>query len=131
MLDLMKIDSSNIPRLRLELVEQLPQVGSKNIVYNFDYENKIFLDIDTSIYDYIINNEYKMFIGKGHYKLNKKVKTLVSAGRLKIDKKIVYIDNDSGHYNPSKKHLEDVIEYFRSIGILSNNFDYVNIDNRL
>jgi hypothetical protein len=121
----------NLPIISLNDANRLPQVGSYVTEYLFDNDN-YFTDFDNSkIYDYIINDNYDMIIGRGHYKMNKKKDSLISAGRVRINKKIVYIDNDSGHYNPSEKHLLEVIAYFNSIGLLDSDYEFKNIDNQL
>ena len=63
--------------------------------------------------------------------MNKKGEDLISAGRLIISNKIDYIDNDSGHYNPPKNHLLEIIEYFKSVDLLSDNYKFKDIDNQL
>ena len=132
MLSLIKCFPCSLPSTSLRLVENLPQVGSFVLDYNFNEEDNIFDGIDDSkIYDYIINKDYEMIIGRGHYKMNKKGKDLISAGRLIINNKIEYIDNDSGHYNPPKNHLLEIIDYFKSVDLLSDNFKFKDIDNQL
>jgi len=81
----------------------VPQVGSSKIDYTTLSEIT-----DNKLYDFIVNNNGELLIGRGHYKLNKKQEELYFAGRLKIVSGIItYIDNDSGHYIPSKKELID------------------------
>ena len=83
----------------IEMKLNVPQVGSKELSF-------IELEDDT-LYDFIIDIYGNLKTGRGHYKLNKKQKQLYFAGRLKVkDNKIIYIDNDSGHYYPSKDELE-------------------------
>lgn len=115
----------------LKLVEYLPQVGSFEIDVDYLSESNIFLfnesvdsnkyeHIDeTILYDYIINTDYQLLIGRGHFKLNKKKEYLISAGRIGIGNngRICYIDNDSGHYLPSFEHTKQIAIYFNSIGM--------------
>jgi hypothetical protein len=117
----------NINIEKLNLVEHLPQVGSR--VYRYTFENGLFVldkNIKTPI-DYIINDNGEFLLGKGHYKLNNQRETLFSAGRVIIDDKITYIDNDSGHYNPGFDHTEKVAEFLRSQGVTSDKMKVVNI----
>jgi len=82
---------------------RVPQVGSSKIDYTTLSEIT-----DNKLYDFIVNNNGELLIGRGHYKLNKKQDELYFAGRLKIISGIItYIDNDSGHYVPSKEELID------------------------
>lgn len=92
----------------------LPQVGSRQILY------QSFLDITDELLDFIINKEGELLIGRGHYKLNKKNEKLYFAGRLKIKNGLIYyIDNDSGHYSPSHKDLDDIYNVMKIAGIIS------------
>ena len=108
----------------IRLTEKLPQVGSHKTEFRFDFMRGIFMlrEPITEPIDYIINDKFEFLLGKGHYKLNKKKETLISAGRVIVDKKISYIDNDSGHYSPSKNHLEAMIVIFRELDLLSADF---------
>ena len=127
MLNLSYFDNERLQSLEpIYLSEHLPQVGSMKINYMFDFHRAIFLleQPTSEPLDYIINNEYELLLGRGHYKLNKKRETLISAGRVIIDKKITYIDNDSGHYNPSNEHLKKVILIFRELNLLSDDFSF-------
>lgn len=122
---MIKFNDINIDKLHL--IEHLPQVGSK--VYNYTFENGIFIldvDIKTPI-DYIINDEGELLFGNGHYKLNKKRETLFSAGRVIVDKKIIYIDNDSGHYNPSFNHTIKIAEFLKSQNVTSSDMKIIDI----
>ena len=100
---------------KLELVEikfNLPQVGSKKIEY------KSFFDVNDEVFDFVIDENGEILIGIGHYKLNKKSNKLYFAGRLKIkDGLIYYVDNDSGHYSPSEKAMNDVCEVLVEAGV--------------
>ena len=92
----------------------LPQVGSRQI----SYEN--FFDITDELFDFIVNEKGELLIGRGHYKLNKKNEKLYFAGRLKIKNGLIYyIDNDSGHYSPSHKDLDDIYNVMKKAGIIS------------
>lgn len=89
---------------KIRIKEKLPQVGSK--LYNFEIKSCKFI-IDKNLYnkkiDFIIDDNFKLKFGIGHYKLNNKNETLIMAGNLIINKfgKISYISNDSGHYQPN------------------------------
>lgn len=88
----------------IKLKYDLPQVGSKVIYYNSIMD----LEEDT-LYDFIIDKNGDLLIGKGHYKLNNKNTELYYAGKLmRVNDKIIYIDNDSGHYEPTYKNLIDI-----------------------
>ena len=92
-----KIDTSNLSMIEMKL--NVPQVGSKEFSF-FDLEDEI-------LYDFIVDIYGNLKTGRGHYKLNNKQTHLYFAGRLIVkDNKIIYIDNDSGHYYPSKDELE-------------------------
>ncbi len=134
-LNLKNIDNSlinkDLPILNSSII---PQVGYKLFDYSFDYTNNVFIhSFESDIVDYIINNDMDLLFGKGHFKLNKKQETLISAGRMKIENggKITYIDNDSGHYNPNKEHLEEIINILNKLNLMDVNYSMliINRDN--
>jgi hypothetical protein len=77
--------------------------------YSFDDGFDIILNDWT---DFIIDTNYNLILGQGHYKMNKKSDFLFGAGRLKINKYITDIDLDSGHYIPTKDEILKVIDVF-------------------
>ena len=57
---------------KIYLPQHLPQCGSKYIEYTFD-ENFIMLNIyKNKFIDFVIDADYNLLLGQGHYKLNKK-----------------------------------------------------------
>ena len=93
----------------------VPQVGT----YTIDYA--LLSDLKQNyFYDFIVNNNGDLLIGKGHYKLNNKQDTLLFAGRLKVEMgKIIYIDNDSGHYIPNKESLYHFYDIMKQLSLVS------------
>lgn len=86
----------------IKVKHPVPQVGSKIL----NYSNLKELE-SNMLYDFVVNTSGDLKIGKGHYKLNDRGDTLYFAGRLKVNKtgKICYVDNESGHYIPTKIEL--------------------------
>jgi len=117
----------NIINLNLiEIKLNVPQVGAEII----DYVELNDFNSD-ELYDFVIDKFGVLRIGRGHYKLNNKDKYLYFAGRLKIKNgKIIYIDNDSGHYYPSKENLNNLIRVLSSSEHVSKKliYEYVNLD---
>lgn len=116
-------DTEQIPDLNLAL--DLPQVGSKR--YRFDIiDSKIVSDelLPDTLYDYVITTSGELIIGSQHYRMSKKSKQIKVSGELKINRegKISYLNNESGHYKPSKELLRLVIPYFRKENLLSDDF---------
>jgi hypothetical protein len=114
----------------IQLKHYVPQVGSCR--YDISVENNkiIFNDINindlinTKI-DFVVDENYNLLLGSGHFKLNKKQQQLKMAGGIMInaDGKITYIDNDSGHYEPNTKRF---IHFMNKImPILSNDFNFL------
>ena len=98
----------------------MPQVGSENKNYNTlkDIENDV-------LYDFIVNGNGEFVIGRGHYKLNKKKDSLFFAGRMKVKNGLIYyIDNDSGHYSPSKTELCDFYEILKTTKYAHENIQF-------
>lgn len=98
----------------------VPQVGFEKVEY------KTLLDVEDTLYDFIINENGELMIGRGHYKLNRKSHKLYFAGRLKIRNGLIYyIDNDSGHYVPQEKDLNNICKAMMKSGIIDNNFEKI------
>lgn len=106
----------------LPLVLDLPQVMSKN--FNFKIEDNKIISNDISpneLYDFAITDECEFLIGSQHYKMTNKSKKIKCSGELKVDNegKISYINNESGHYKPSKNLLKEVASIFKELNLLS------------
>lgn len=118
----------NLPDLHLHT--NAPQVGSKNILFDIIDDRIISDNIKPyCLYDYVITNECEFLIGLQHYKMSKKSKVIKTSGELKIDDngKIIYLNNESGHYIPTKELLKKVVLLFDEINLLSPNvvIDYL------
>jgi hypothetical protein len=92
----------------IHVAEAVPQVGSCKYKFKYKAGKFIFEKIDNPFsdkIDFIVDQNYNLKFGYGHYKLNEKRTNLKMAGTIKINKKgnIVYIDNDSGHYQPNQE----------------------------
>jgi hypothetical protein len=74
--------------------------------------------------DYILDINQRLHIGLSHYYLIKNAPTVLGAGSLKINKsgKVYYIDNKSGHYQPTKE------QFNQSIILLNENIDLTLCD---
>jgi len=106
---------SDLPFIEVKI--PLPQVGYKNYEYSVTEDSIL---IDNGIMDFIINTDGYLLLGNGHYKLNKRKHTLIFAGKIGFENgKITYIDNDSGHYSPSHKDLDDIYNVMKKAGIIS------------
>ena len=112
----------------IKLKLNLPQVKSSIINYNIIDGKIIGLD-DDRLYDFIINIDGDLIIGKNHTKLSNKSKYVLFAGEIKLkDGKIYYINNNSGHYQPNLLETMKFILYFKTYNILSKNLivEYFN-----
>ena len=113
----------------IKLKHELPQVGSEIIHYN-----NIMDLIENKLYDFIIDKNGNLLIGTGHYKLNKKMHELYYAGKLmRINDKITYIDNDSGHYEPTYSNLITFKNILEKNDNFSNNLNikYYNFNENI
>lgn len=116
----------NVNRLNdLKLALRTPQVGCKN--YEYDISDDYITIHDSTYrpdkkYDFVILTDGTLLIGVMHYKLSGLSRVIKAAGELKInlDGKISYINNQSGHYQPTEDHLLDISIEFEKLGILSN-----------
>jgi len=114
----------NIDLISIKL--NVPQVGAKII----DYVELNEFNND-ELYDFVIDKLGVLRIGRGHYKLNNKDEYLFFAGRLKIKNGIIiYIDNDSGHYYPSKENLNNLIRALSTSEYVSDElvYEFINLD---
>ena len=108
----------------IDMKLNVPQIRTKI----FNYESLSDLDEDY-LYDFIIDKNGNLKIGQGHYKLNNKEKYLYFAGRLKIkNNKIYYIDNDSGHFCPSKEEMLNIIKSLQKSEYFEDKIQYQFID---
>lgn len=116
-----QLDVAELDDLKLDL--RLPQVGSKILDYDI-INNKVIIYSDefkpNHLYDFVVLRDGTLLIGKMHYKLSNKSKLIKSAGELKIDEtgKICYLNNQSGHYKPSARNLENITKKFKELNIL-------------
>lgn len=99
--------SQHLPYIKLK--EKVPQLRSFSLEYSFNNGFNIILQDWT---DFIIDTNYDLIIGQGHYKMNKKSDFLFGAGRLKINQLITDIDLDSGHYIPTVEDMKKIIHVF-------------------
>jgi len=89
------------------------------------------LDPDFKAYkkfDFILGVDGNLYLGNGHYKISHKAPSVKAAGEIMFDEngKIIYISNDSGHYRPSQKNLEDIAELFRKNRLLNPEYSIIH-----
>ena len=111
---------SKLPDLPLAL--DLPQVMSNNFSFKIVDDKIVSNEISpNTLYDYAITDECEFLIGSQHYKMTNKSKKIKCSGELKIDDdgKISFINNESGHYKPSKDLLKEVADIFKELNLLS------------
>lgn len=72
-------------------------------------------------YDYVVDVNGDILIGDGHYKLASKADNVKAAGEIMIDNngKVIYLNNESGHYEPSKEDLQAIADKFKELKIAS------------
>jgi hypothetical protein len=114
----------------------LPQVGSRRYKF-YILNNKIISDEipDNVLVDYIVLPNGGFIIGKEHYKMSDKAQVVKAAGEIKIlNGKIIYISNESGHYQTTKEELTRIVDAFNKEKLLDNNivinYLYENNSNR-
>ena len=88
---------------------------------------------DTSLVDpdksllYVISRKGKIYAARGsrhvvHHSSLLSGKEVMAAGKIMTqDGKVIYINNNSGHYRPTARHLFQAILYFNKLDILSPN----------
>ncbi len=74
--------------------------------------------------DYVILLNGELRIGESHYHLSEIAKEVLSAGCISIENgKITTINNQSGHYTPSRKALADAANFFVKNRLISDSFE--------
>lgn len=119
------IDEIDVRNLKdLQLKTQAPQVGKQK--YRTSVENEKINVLDNKFlpnhkYDYVVDLDGEIHIGDGHYKLASKATAIKAAGEIIIDSngKVVYLNNESGHYEPSKEDLLAIADKFKELKIAS------------
>lgn len=120
----------------------LPDIGLKSNAPQIDRRGRYSADVEddrvivmdnnfepNTLYDFIIDQEGNLRIGGGHYKLAKRAGNIKGAGEIKINDqgKVNYINNESGHYEPTKEELDAIASKFRELKIAS---DDMTVDRR-
>jgi len=108
----------------LDLDSYTPAVGSKKFNSELKDNSVKILDDEFKpyeLYDFVVTVDGELIIGISHFKLSKKAGKIKAAGELKIDDngKIIYLNNESGHYKPTKKHLEEIHKLFNDMKLTS------------
>ncbi len=107
----------------IPLMLDLPQVKSKTLSFKIIDDKIVSAEITPYVrYDFIITNECEFLIGSQHYKMSNKAKFIKTCGELEIDEsgKIVYLNNESGHYKPTKPLLAKTFEIFKTENLTSD-----------
>jgi hypothetical protein len=122
------IPTENLRKLNLHKVNvggrmvALPSGHSKKFNINVE-KGKIKILSDEfnpfELYDFVVLEDGTLLIGLSHYKLAKKAESVKAAGELKVNEegKIIYINNESGHYRPTKNDLQNIISIFKEMEV--------------
>lgn len=106
----------------LKLKHKIPQVGYQQFTFQIT-DGNIICDFENVIVDFVVSAIGELLLGHGHYKMSGKSDEILFAGRLMItNKKIVYIDDDSGHYEPSYSDMTECVDFFNNKDLLSSEF---------
>lgn len=121
------IDEFDVSNLKdIQLKTNVPQVSrgkfktdivdDKITVFSNDFK-------PNTKYDYVVDVNGDVLIGDGHYKLASKADVVKAAGEIMIDVngKVIYLNNESGHYEPSKEDLQAIADKFKELKIASPN----------
>lgn len=121
-----------------KFLEQLDVTGLEDITLKTPapqlgrgYETKIENDkiivlsdkfVPNKLYDYIIDVNGDLYVGKGHYKIAKKADKIKGAGEIKVNKegKVTYLNNVSGHYEPTKQDLDNIANKFKEMNLFTH-----------
>lgn len=129
-LDERHFDVSNMPDISAKM--DIPNIGTK-VYRDIEVDNdKISINSDDikphKKYDFVILGDGTMLIGYGHYKLSNRANTIKAAGELMLDDygKIVYLNNESGHYEPTVENLKDIENKFREKNLLNKEYGVIH-----
>ena len=69
-------------------------------------------------YDFVVTNEGKFLLGKGHYNLSGGANNVKAAGQIQMwEGKVKNINNASGHYQPTAVEARNFGEILKSQGV--------------
>jgi hypothetical protein len=72
----------------------------------------------TGTYDFVITNENRLVLGKGHFNLSGGANTVQAAGQIKLyNGKVTLINNNSGHYTPNLTETANFGAVFDAAGL--------------
>ena len=124
------VEELNLSNLRdIPLKTNLPQVngvGKFSTVLNDDSIEILNNKFEPNkLYDFIVDVNGNLKIGGGHYRLSQKASNVKAAGEIKVDKygKIIYLNNESGHYEPTKEDIQAIADEFKKMNLTSPNFE--------
>lgn len=111
----------------IELKTNAPQVSRSK--YKTEVKDEKIFVLDNNFkpnhtYDYVVDSLGEIYIGDGHYKLASKAGSVKAAGEIVIDQngKVTYLNNESGHYEPSKEDLDVIANKFKELNLTSTDF---------
>lgn len=119
-----EINVSTLPDLNLKT--RAPQI-SRGGIFNTEVTDTIkVLDNrfePNKLYDYVVDSNGNLIIGDGHYKLAKKANSVKAAGEIKVNKygKVTYLNNESGHYEPTSTDLNNIVNKFKELKLNAPN----------
>jgi len=115
-LDDIKIDLK-LPSVKTKKYETIIKDGRVEIISN-DFKPYY-------LYDFVVDVDGNLYIGTSHYKLSNKAEIIKAAGELKINDsgKIIYLNNQSGHYKPTKQHLDSILKIFKEYDLTQNDLE--------
>lgn len=129
---LKSLGEDNLPINKLpniDLKEPLPQLKGDRFDLNFskDVNGKHKIEIlsncfiPNKLYDFIITSDGLMRIGQGHFRLSDKSNDILGAGEIAINNNgiISYLNNESGHYKPSKDDTYQIYKLFKDMSLTS------------
>jgi hypothetical protein len=116
-----EFDVSTLPNITLKSdAPQLSRVGKFPTNVTADSVEVLDNRFEPNIlYDFVVDMDGNLTIGGGHYKLSKKAPNIKAAGEIKINDqgKIIYLNNESGHYEPSHQNVQDIYNLFREMNL--------------
>lgn len=127
------IQTEDLPSLQLNKIEikpgkfvALPSSEGKLIKVDIQDQKINIVDSEfkpNEIYDFVVLEDGTLMIGFSHYKLAGKSEYVKAAGELSVNEKgkINYLNNESGHYKPTKEDLLRIVQKFKEKNIISQN----------
>jgi hypothetical protein len=117
------LDVNKLPDIPINLPITMPNTKTFKDV-SIENDSVKVLDPNFMSYkkfDFVVLPDGTLNIGNGHYRISGKAANVKAAGEIMFDDygKIIYLSNESGHYKPTEKNLNDITDLFKKYNLVN------------